>query len=406
MRILFISDSYFPHINGVYYFVCRIGSMLQDNGHQVAVIAPSSSTSSSKKKIDGIDVYGMPSVSVIYYPTVRIPVPVFLKSRVRTIIKDFKPDIIHLQDHSLICNAAVQVNRKLKIPIIGTNHFMAENITGFLRGQKAKLRLENFLWKGFSRVYNQVKLVTTPSETGVGIISSKLKVQTIAISSGIDLEKFNSHGDTHDIKLKYGIPDKPVLLYVGRIDPEKRIDEILHGVALALENIDFHFVVVGKGTRKTALEKLAHKLDIAEHVMFTGFVPDEDLPYFYKLSRCFIIASTAELLSLTTLQAMASALPVIAVNAGALSELVMDKKNGYLYNEGDISTIAHCIGDIFNNDERHAQMCEKSLEYAQQHDIHKTLDSFVNLYESNVRKETPKLSNSHEWLKEAEMQMN
>ncbi|MEP6645484.1 MAG: glycosyltransferase [Saprospiraceae bacterium] len=384
MKILFISDSYFPHINGVYYFVCRIGSMLQDAGHQVAIIAPSSSTSSSIKKIDGLDVYGVPSVSVIYYPTIRIPVPLFLKSRVRTIIKQFNPDIIHLQDHSLICNAAIQLNRKLKIPIIGTNHFMAENITGFLRRQRWKQRLETVLWKGFSKAYNQVKLVTTPSETGVNIIRSKLKVDTIAISSGINLDKFNPYGDTSDIKRKYGIPNKPILLSVGRLDPEKHVEEILQAVAIAIKNIDFSFVVVGKGTRKIALEQLAHKLGISKHVLFTGFVPDEDLPYFYKLSRCFIIASTAELLSLTTLQAMASAKPIIAVNAGALPELVRDGKNGYLYNEGDISNLVQCIEEIISSDELYIHMGEKSLEYVQQHDIYKTLAAFEKLYENNM----------------------
>ena len=74
------------------------------------------------------------------------------------------------------------------------------------------------------------------------------------------------------------------------------------------KKIDFYFVIIGRGIKKTALEHLAKKLGISDRVIFTGFVPDADLPYFYKLSRSFIIASIAELLSLATLQAMASGL--------------------------------------------------------------------------------------------------
>jgi glycosyltransferase involved in cell wall biosynthesis len=249
-----------------------------------------------------------------------------------------------------------------------------------LRRKTLKLRFEKLLWKDFSRVFNQVNLVTTPTEFGAQLIRPKLKVDTVVISCGISLTKFNPSGDTWEIRAKYNLPDKPILLYVGRLDPEKHIEEILQSVVLAIKRVDFCFVVVGKGTIKTALEQYANKLDISDQVIFTGFVPDEELPYFYKLSKCFIIASIAELLSLVTLQAMASGLPIIAVNAGALSELVKDKINGYLYREGDIPAIIQAIEDIFSHDDICRNMGEKSLEFAKQHDIYKTLESFEILY--------------------------
>lgn len=385
MKILFVTDSYYPHINGVYYFVCRIGPLLQEKGHKVSVIAPSGSIYSSQKIIDGLDVYGLPSLPVLIYPTVRLPIPILLKSRINRIIQSFKPDIIHIQDHFFLSRVVIRINRDLKIPIIATNHFMPENFTVFLHAENLKQRLENFLWKDFSRVFNQVSLVTTPTETGARLIRPKLKVDVIAISSGISLERFNPSGDTREIKEKYAIADKPVLLYVGRLDPEKHIEEILQAVVLAVKKIDFRFVVVGRGTRKSALERLTHHLGIRDKVIFTGFVPDEELPYFYKLSRCFIIASIAELLSLVTLQAMASGLPVIAVNASALSELVKDKINGFLYKEGDIPSIVQYIEDIIARDDLYRNMSEKSLEFVQQHDIYKTLESFEKLYKVYIK---------------------
>jgi 1,2-diacylglycerol 3-alpha-glucosyltransferase len=395
MRILFVSDTYYPHINGVYYFVRRIGPLLQQKGHEVAVIAPSGSIFYSLKKVDGLDVYYMPSVPAITYPTIRFTIPLLLRTRLTHIIKKFKPDIIHIQDHLLICKVVVRINRSLKIPIIGTNHFMPENVTFLVPGEKLKQYTESIIWREFSKVFNQVGIVTTPTETGARLIRSKLNVDTVAISSGVDLNSFGSDCKPADIKRKYSIPDKPVLLYVGRLDPEKHIEEVLHAVALALKKTNFSFVAVGKGMSKNTLEQLAVQLGINEKVIFTGFVPDEELPCFYKIGRCFVIASIAELLSLATLQAMASGLPVIAVKASALTELVLEKINGYLYNEGDINALSEYIVDILTNDGHYRSMSIKSLEIVRYHDINKTLDSFEKLYYDQVcRSEVNQLSSS------------
>lgn len=380
MKILFVSETYYPHINGVYYFIYGIGSLLIQKGHKVEVITPSDSIYPYRKIINGIHVNGLPSLPIWFYPSVRYPLHTFLRSRIRRIISRFKPDIIHIQDHFWVSKMVVKVNRDLKIPIIGTNHFMPENITVFFKNQRFKKWLESRLWKDFSMVFNEVSLVTTPTETGVHLIRRRLKVDTVAISSGINLEAFNPPDNPVNIRAKYGIPDKPVLLYVGRLDPEKRIEEIIHSVVLAVKKIDFCLVVVGKGTSRITLEKLTEESGITDRVVFTGFVPDDELPYFYKISRCFIIASIAELLSLVTLQAMAAGVPVIAVNAGALRELVINGENGYLYEEGDIPSVVSHIAEIFSDDDLYQKMSGKSREIARLHDINKTLETFERLY--------------------------
>ncbi|HEV3224769.1 MAG TPA: glycosyltransferase [Puia sp.] len=381
MRILFVCDTYYPQLNGVYYFVCRVGPMLQERGHQVAVIAPSETLYLTFKKMDRIDVYGLPSLPILNYPNVRFPIPLLLKRRVKRILNSFKPEIIHLQDHFSIAKAVVKVNKKLGVPIIGTNHFMTENLTSFVHSEKWKRRLSTYFWSQFSKVFNQLQLVTTPSETAARLIRPKLHVGVVPISSGIDLEEFNPIGNTSAIREKYSLPGKPILLFVGRLDPEKNIEEIIHAVALAVKKVDFYFVIVGRGIKKNALERLAMELGISERVVFTGYVPDADLPYIYKLSRCFIISSIAELLSLSVLQGMASGLPVIAADIGALGELVHDKVNGYLYKAGDIKMLAQCITEIISHDEIYTNMSRKSLEIAYKHDIHKTVDAFEKIYQ-------------------------
>lgn len=224
-------------------------------------------------------------------------------------------------------------------------------------------------------------LVTTPTETAARLIRPLLKAEVVAVSSGIDLKKFEPRWDSGQIRARYGIPDKPVLLFVGRLDPEKKLDEVLDAVAIALQHTEFCLVIVGKGIQQPVLKKRTATLRIADNVIFTGFVPEEHLPMIYQLSRCFIIASIAELLSLATLQAMASGLPVIAARAGALEELVHDRANGLLFNAGDINEMARCMVEILSNDTLCRQMGAMSLEYSQQHDIHGSVRVFESLYE-------------------------
>lgn len=380
MRVLFVSDTYYPHLNGVYYFVRRLAVLLQEKGHQVMVLVPSENIRFSVKKIDGIDVYRIPSFPLLIYPRIRIPIPLFLQAKIKELLVTLKPDVIHLQDHFSLAEAVVNANKSYNIPIIGTNHFMPENITALLPISYWNKPLENWMWTGFSKVFNNLALVTTPTEMGVELIRNKLDVKVVAISNGIDLDHFSQVGYTGQIRNKYSLPNKPTLLYVGRLDPEKHLEEVIYAVARALQKIDFCFVVVGKGVDKKSLQNLTHELGIQKHVIFTGFVSDEDLPCFYRLSNCFIIASIAELQSISTMQAMASGLPVIAAKAGALTELVNDGVNGFLFNPGDIDTIARKIITIVGIDDRCWEMGNESVKHIRKHNIHNTLQLFEEVY--------------------------
>lgn len=382
MRILFVSDTYYPHLNGVYYFVCRIAPLLREHGHSVAVIAPSETMRFTRKIIDDIEVFGVPSVPVALYPKIRVPLNVGLRYRVRALIAEFAPDVIHVQDHFLLGRTVIKMSKQKGIPVMGTNHFMPENLTAWIRSKRWTKIIERQLWSRFSRVYDQLMLVTTPTETAARLIRPRLTTEVVAISSGVDLKTFTPSGDSRQVRIRYGIPDLPVLLFVGRLDPEKKLGDVLDATALALKHFDFCLVIVGKGVSKQALENRAAALGIADKVIFTGFVPEEDLPMIYNLSRCFIIASIAELLSLAALQAMSCGLPVIAARAGALEELIHDGENGFLFEPGDIDGMVRWILEIMNNEPLHWQMSSRSRSYSRQHDIHECVRAFESVYEA------------------------
>lgn len=388
MKILFVSDTYFPHVNGVYYFVRRLAVLLQERGHEISVLVPSADMHWSEKIIDGIRVYGVPSLPVMVYPKIRFPIPLNLRMNVKKTIQKLRPDIIHIQDHFALARAVVKVNMDVGIPIIGTNHFMPENVTALLPISIFNKGLEKWMWSSFTKVFNQLKLVTTPTDMAARLIRVKLGVDVLAVSNGIDLERFNQVGDTGPIREKYSIPNKPILLYVGRLDPEKQLDEVLRAVAQALKSIDFCLVIVGKGVKREALEQLSEKLGIRDNVVFAGFVPDTELPFFYRVGNCFIMASVAELQSISTMEGMASGLPIIAADAGALDELVHDGKNGYLFDHGDISTLAKHIEKILSKHHLNKEMGNNSIKIILKHDIGQTVDAFERIYKE-IKKRDP-----------------
>jgi 1,2-diacylglycerol 3-alpha-glucosyltransferase len=380
MRILFVSDTYYPHVNGVFYFVQRLAIELQNRGHVVAVAAASDTNEYKETSIDGIRILGVPSINLHIHPTLRLPTPFVYKGYVKRIIDDFKPDLIHLQSHFSLNTTVVELNRKLHLPLVATNHFMAENITELLKSAFLRKVLGKFLWSKFTKVFDETAVVTTPTETGAVLIRPFLKkVKVMAISNGIDLQKFKPDETHGDIRQKYGIPQKKILISVGRLEKEKHLSEVLDALVLT-KNSDYCLVVVGKGPERESLEKQVLKLGIAERVVFAGYVPDEDLQHLYQISHCSVTASIAELQSLTTMEAMASGLPVVAADACALKELVHDGVNGYLYNPGDVAGLSARIDAIFDDESRRVLMGLESLGIISGHQMSRSVEAYEAVY--------------------------
>jgi 1,2-diacylglycerol 3-alpha-glucosyltransferase len=171
-----------------------------------------------------------------------------------------------------------------------------------------------------------------------------------------------------------------VLLYVGRLDKEKRLDMILRALPSILRLNSVHLVLAGIGKEKRSLEELADKLGIQKAVTFTGFVPDEDLQNIYRVGDLFVMASVAELQSIVTMEAMASGLPVVAADAMALPELVHHGENGYLFSDGNGQMFVEKTIAILSDQGLRAEMSRKSLEIIKNHDINRVVERFESIY--------------------------
>lgn len=388
MKILIAADTFYPSVDGASFFTQRLTKKLMDRGHEVLVIAPSTSLKSVNTKTpDGISVFGVTSWPTFFHKFYRFTPPLRLMSKIRPVIKKFNPDVAHIQGHFFIESTIAKLSRELNIPILATNHFMPENLTHYMHAPQYIENIVNKLaWKQFKSVFDKLPFVTTPTQTAAKVLKDiGLKQEILPLSCGIDLAKFNPNNDGEYLRQRYHLPNKPLVLCVGRLAPEKHIDQILKACAGALQKTTFHLMVAGNGMEKEKLLKLAKELGISDSVTFLGFVPDEDLPFLYPLASLFIMAGTVELQSLVTMEAMACGVPVLAANALALPELVHPGENGFLFDPQSVGELSGFIEKIISNPELKKYMSIQSLKYIKTHDINDTIRRFEELYQSLVK---------------------
>ena len=388
MKILIATDTYYPDVNGAAYFTYRLATTLAKRGHNVFVMCPSRLSKNTVLNGKGVTIYGIRSIPFPLYRNFRIS-PLFISRTIRRAVKQVSPDIVHIQNHFLIGKEALSAAKRLGIPVIGTNHFMPENLLHYLHLPGIAERwAQKLAWREFVRVFGQLDFVTTPTKTAAALLKEAgLNKDVVPISCGIDLERFSPTNDGSYLKRSFAIPiNKPVLLYVGRLEKEKRIDLILRALSDILRVTNVHLVLAGTGTEKRKLEVLTDRLGIQKAVTFTGFVPDKDLQNIYRIADLFVTAGIAELQSIVTMEAMASGLPVVAVNAMALPELVHDGENGYLFSDGDSQMLAEKAIAILSNQTMRAEMSKRSLEIIKDHDINKTIEKYASIYDEIVNR--------------------
>jgi glycosyltransferase involved in cell wall biosynthesis len=277
----------------------------------------------------------------------------------------------------------IRAAEKLDIPVVSTNHFMPDNLVHYLRlAERAEEAVVDHLWRDFTRVFNQADLITAPTPFAARLIEEKgIDREVIPLSCGIDLSRFNVRNDGDRFRDKYGVPEQPTCMYVGRLDAEKRVGDLIRALSIVREEVDAQLVIVGDGHQRAELIELAEREGVEGYVIFTGFVEDEDLPGAYAASDVFCIASVAELQSIVTMEAMATGKPVIAADAKALPHLVREGVNGHLFKPGDAGTLASRLAEILADEGKRATMGKRSIEIVAQHDFEKVLTAFEELYD-------------------------
>jgi 1,2-diacylglycerol 3-alpha-glucosyltransferase len=384
MRILIAGSANYPAMNGQAMFTENLTEGLARQGHEVLSILPSEKGNAYQVTRNYVQMEAIQSYNLKYIIHSDVLVSLFSRKSIRQIYRTFRPEIVHIQDHFPASQDAVHVALEFGIPLIGTNHFMPENIAGYVPlVSKFKSTYTRLAWNWMLGLYNQLDVATAQSKASAALMRSQgLSIPVFPVSCGINLNRFHPDPclDRRAFRKRYGLdPNRKMFLFVGRIDQEKRIDVLLRAMKI-LDRNDIQMVIAGQGVAEESLKAYGSELGLGERARFTGFIPAGDLPSLLNSADFFTMPSEAELLSIASLEAMACGKPVLLANAVALPELVTDGMNGYLFRPGDAADAARCMALLADQPEKWAQMSACSLARAQFHSLENTLKQYEDLY--------------------------
>ncbi len=387
MKIVIASEAYYPLIDGGAVAEHHLALELHKRGHEVHILAPSEGWKGGKEPDEGTMIHRLASMPIPFVKNDH-RLAIWPKREIYSILDSIKPDVIHIHNPFPIGKATLAYCHDRKVPIVATNHWLPENITTFM----AKFRFLNnmqFLvdmnWKFISTFHNACDFVTSPTQTAIDLMTKNgLTAPHRPVSNGVSLQHFNPQKDATPLKNRLNLPEKPIALYAGRLSGEKHVDVFVRSMPAVLKNHDVHFVIGGSGREKEPLQNLVAALGIEKHVTFPGFLPEEELPLLYRCADLFVMPSICELQSITTLEAMASGLPVIAADKYALPELVHHGENGYLFEPMNEQQLSGFLAELLSDETKRKKMGDESWAIVQRHSLESAVSDYESIYNQLV----------------------
>lgn len=380
MKIMIGCDTYPTDVNGAARFAERLAVGLVRRGHEVHVVAPSTSGPVGVEERDGVVVHRVRSVKYPFHEEFRVCLPWQVKTDIAAIVRRVRPDVIHAQAHFIVGRYVCATAHDLGIPLVATNHFMPENLTDQLpvpvHGSVARLACR-LAWRDLARVFGRAQAVTAPTPRATELLASEARITGArAISCGIDSAPYAAAAEEAPRNVV------PTVLFVGRLDQEKRVGELIDAVSTLPRSTPCRLEIVGDGTMREQWKKQVRTRGIEDRTTFRGFVSEEELLEAYGRCDVFCMPGVAELQSLVTLEAMSAGKPVVAADAMALPHLVHPGRNGWLYTPGDVAELSTRLDTLLRDSDMRRRMGQASREIVRRHSLDSTLDEFEGLYES------------------------
>jgi len=384
MKIVIATEAYYPLIDGGAVAEHHLALELAKRGHDVHIIAPSLGFYDAVEKDEGTTIHRLASLPI---PFVKNDHRLALRpaQKIAKIMDALSPDVVHIHNPFPIGKAVLAYAETHHLPVVATNHWLPENITTFMakfRFLNAMELLVNWNWKFIINFHNRCDFVTSPTQTAVDLmLNNGLTAPNRPVSNGVELDRFNPAVDPTPFRTRLNLPQKPTILYAGRLSGEKHVDVLINAIPEVLKSVDAHFVIGGNGREKAALIEQAEALGVSMHVTFPGFLEDEEFPQLYTAADIFVMPSICELQSITTLEAMASGLAVVAANKYALPELVRVNENGYLFEPKDHEQLAKHLVHLLKDMTLVKKMGEASRRLVLKHGLDETIMQYVSIYQ-------------------------
>ena len=376
LRIGLFTDTYAPQVNGISISLQLVSEGLLRRGHQVTIFAPRVPGYTD----DQPDVLRIPALKYLNDPPVYLAVLGTPRSTWSLTRKHF--DVLHAHSPMTVGFLAYLTASTKNLPLIYTYHTSITDYTHYVKFIGGT-RVIQYGARWFStKSTNLGDQIVVPSPKFHRLLLEQKVTKPIhTIPNGIDLSNFNAAKNPGSFRAKLGVaPDAPILLSVGRVDPEKRLEFLIDAFAHMADQLPTaRLVFVGDGGARKGLEEHAAATNVNDRIHFLGMVNRSELPDILHDSTVFLSASRTEVHPISVIEAIASGLPLVAVKDEAFDGMIVENENGHL-TPLDIGAFTDTLVKLINDPERLKRYGKRSAELSEKYSIEAQVRSLEKLY--------------------------
>ena len=386
MKILFISDVYYPRINGVSTSIKSFKENLEQLGHEVRLIAPEYNNHLCSEKW----IKRVPSFQVPYDPEDRL-MNYFELKKLKKWVESEKFDLIHIHTPFMAHYFGLNLRKTLSIPCIETYHtFFEDYLHHYIPWLPEKFGRRFARWIS-RRQCNSVDGVVVPSKPMLDVLTQYGIDKTMSvIPTGID-EHFLTKRNSDVFKLNYQLPmNKKILLYVGRVAKEKNIEFLLHVVKnISREYKDILLLITGEGPADKDLDLKIKELGIYEFVKRLPYLDrGNELPQCYSAADVFVFSSKSETQGIVPLEAMAQGTPVVAIAEMGIASVIKNNEGAFATKD-NLEEFVSCVKKLISNDKLHASQSKKAYKYVKENWAASVqAEKVVSFYKASIKHNT------------------
>ncbi len=364
MRVALFSDTYHPQVNGVARTLKRLTEHYENRRIEYKVFVPDY----QDKKEFYPNVQSFTSFPFFLYPECRTAI-----ANPKTIVrqlKDFSPTLIHVTTPLTMGLFGIRGAKKMKLPLVASYH---THFDVYLKYYKM-MWASPLLWKYMKWFYSQADRIFVPSEETKCHLEKQGFTGLSIWSRGIDCENYSPLRSSPSLRKTFTITKKYILLYVGRLAPEKDLETLERTIKYLPKEVknQVQWIIVGDGPLK---EELMEKTK-EENVIFTGYLTGNELAEVYASSDLFVFPSASETFGNVVLEAFASGLPAIVANKGGVTNIVEHNQTGRIAEAHQPQSFIHHIVEVLSED-RLQYMKRKALQMARNQSWDQIFDQLI-----------------------------
>jgi 1,2-diacylglycerol 3-alpha-glucosyltransferase len=391
MKIVMMTDAFWPRVNGLTVAVETFRKQLTMFGHEVFVVAPRYPENGKGCRVPDDDhVFRFPSFAFPLSPEDRLGYPGVRKG-ICQLLGDLRPDVVHAHSELTIGFAGKSYCAHNPVAHVMTCHTYWENyIKTYVPIIPAWLSRE--IVSVWSRAdYRLIDWLTVPTQWLARLMASyRVNCPISVVPNGIipgDFSLTPREREGARIAFSAKVPDiagRDILLYAGRVAREKNIDLLLEMMLLVRKaRPDSVLVIAGDGPDAARLKGCVRAKGLSAHVRFAGYLTRKELSYAHSVSRIFVFASKTETQGLVLLEAMMCRAPIVAVRSAATVEVLVQGCGGYLAEES-ASHLSEKVLLLLSNEEKRLRMSAQAWKAAQCWTAEKMTEKLLEVYEKAI----------------------